>query len=102
MQSDYDQEIETIKDKYRWQMRTAAFGLAVSLYLLPLSRAKGEDHLDYRYEHYEEDGARILVETHSALFEKKIRPWLSLKGEFVYDAISGASPDGRPAPSQVL
>ncbi len=79
----------------------AAFGLAAGLPLFSLHRAHGEDHVAYRFEYYAEEKDRIRVSTHSALFEKKITSWLSLKGEVVYDAISGASPTGSPPPSTI-
>jgi hypothetical protein len=81
--------------------RSASLGLALALHLAHLQRARGEDHLDYRFEDYQEDGGRIHVETHSGLFELKAAPWLNLKGEMVYDAISGASPTGAPPPAQI-
>jgi hypothetical protein len=43
----------------------------------------------------------VTVETHSGLLELQPAPWLSLRGEVVYDAISGASPTGAPPPSQI-
>jgi hypothetical protein len=84
-----------------YHARFAAVGLAMALYLLQLSRARGQEQADYRFEHYQEDAGRITVDTHSWLFDKKITPWMSLKGEAVYDAISGATPTGGPAPSQI-
>jgi hypothetical protein len=83
------------------QSRLVALGLAGGLYLLPLQRTEGEDHVDYRYYNYQEGAGRIGVETHSGLFETKLAPWLSLKGEMVYDAISGATPTGAPPPSDI-
>lgn len=80
---------------------TLAVTLAVSLYLLRLNRAHAEDQVAYRYENYQEDNNRIGVETHSGLFDKKITSWLNLKGEVVYDAISGATPTGAPPPNQI-
>ena len=79
----------------------AALGLAAGLYLLPLSQGRSEDHIDYRHEFYKEDAGRINVDTDSVLFEKVLTPWLSAKGEVVYDAISGASPTGAPPPTQI-
>lgn len=85
-----------------WRRRVAAFGLAAGLPLLSLHRAHGEDHVAYRFEYYAEEKDRIRVSTHSALFEKKLTSWLSVKGEVVYDAISGASPTGSPPPSTIM
>jgi hypothetical protein len=79
----------------------AAFGLAVLLYFSQLNRATGEDHADFRYETYNEGNGRIGVETETGLFEFAATPWLSLKGEVVYDAISGATPTGAPPPSKL-
>ncbi len=81
--------------------RAASVALALALYCLQLHRAQAEDHADFRYETYDEQGGRIGVETQSGLFEIGATPWLSLKGEFVYDAISGATPTGAPPPSQL-
>lgn len=64
--------------------------------LLPCALARAEDHVDYRYEYYKEEGDRIEVETHSAVFEKKLTDVVTVKGQVVYDAISGASPTGAP------
>lgn len=83
------------------RQRAAAFGLAVGLHVLQLQRVHGEDHFDYRYEYYQEDAHRVRVETHSGLFEKRLTSWLGVKGEVVYDAISGASPTGAPPPSTI-
>ncbi|MDB6031318.1 MAG: hypothetical protein JWM16_1656 [Verrucomicrobiales bacterium] len=81
--------------------RISALGLAAALQLLPICRVRAEDHVDYRYENYGEENHRIKVETHSLLFETRLKPWLSAKGEVVYDAISGASPTGAPPPSTI-
>ena len=59
-------------------------------------RARGEDHVDYRYNNYKEENGRIRVETHSTFFEVTPTPSVTLSGEAVYDAISGASPTGAP------
>ncbi len=81
--------------------RAAALILAAGLQLAQMQRASGEDHVDYRYEIYREDANRISVDTQSALFEFSPKPWLTIKGEAVYDTISGASPTGAPPPSQI-
>ena len=79
----------------------AGVALAFGLQCLRLPRAQAEDRADFRYETYDEGGGRIGVQTESALFELGATPWLSLKGQFVYDAISGATPTGAPPPSQI-
>jgi Protein of unknown function (DUF3570) len=71
------------------------------LSLTQLTRASAEDHFDYRYENYQEDAGRIGVNTHSWLFEKKVTSWLTLHGDLVYDAISGATPIGAPPAADI-
>ncbi len=78
-----------------------AVALAGALLILPLVVVRAEDHIDYRYENYGEEHKRIRIETHSALFEGQLTPWLSTKAEVVYDAISGASPTGSPPASTI-
>lgn len=68
--------------------------VALALHSLLGGKARAEDHVDYRYGLYKEDDHRIEINTHSALFEKKITDTLAAKGEFVYDGISGATPTG--------
>ncbi len=69
--------------------------------LAQLSRVFAEDHFDYRYESYQEDNGRIGVDTQSWLFEKKVTSWLTLQGDAVYDAISGATPIGAPPAADI-
>ncbi len=81
------------------------FLLAFTAQFLPLGRARSEDHVDYKFEYYIEDNNRIKIQTHGLLFEKELSANLSLKGEYVYDGISGATPTGAPPPigsSQVV
>ncbi len=59
-------------------------------------KCRGEDRVEYRYEDYAEDDGRIHIRTHGAFFEVGLAPWVSMKGNFVYDAISGATPTGAP------
>jgi hypothetical protein len=66
-----------------------------------LNRASAEDHVDYRFESYQEDNGRIGVDTQSFLFQKKVFSWLTLQGDAVYDAISGATPTGAPPASEI-
>ena len=81
--------------------QATALGLAVALYLLQLNRGLAENHIDYRYEYYGEDGGRMRVDTQSGLFQLKLLPWLSVTGEAVYDAISGATPTGAPPATDI-
>jgi hypothetical protein len=78
---------------------TRAFVAALAFYCLGRFHVGAENHVDYKYELYTEDANRILVHTHSALFEQKLAPGVALKGSFVYDGISGATPTGGPPPT---
>jgi hypothetical protein len=76
----------------RW---LATGSLVAALHLLPLTKARAQNHADYRYELYKEENGRIEVQTHSALTEVELRQWMSVKAQIVYDAISGATPTGE-------
>lgn len=67
---------------------------ALSLSRPQISRA--EDRVDYRYEDYSEDHGRIQIQTHAAYVEAELNSHVAVKGQFVYDAISGATPTGGP------
>lgn len=69
---------------------------ALAIALAGRASASAQNHVDYKYELYTEDSDRILVHTHSALFDQKIAPGVALKGSLVYDGISGATPTGGP------
>ena len=78
----------------------SALATAVLVRLMQGVRATGaEDHVDAKFENYQEEHNRIHVGTASALFAKVISETLSVKGEFVYDTISGATPTGGPPPA---
>src|SRR6185503_9983662 len=79
--------------------RSLARALAISLPALLTQRLRAEDRVDYRFHDYREEADRIQVQTHSAFFEWAAHASLTLSGEFVYDAISGASPTGAPPPA---
>jgi hypothetical protein len=66
------------------------------LYLASMIRVRGENRLDYRYDNYVEEGGRIRVITDGVYFDTDLKAWLSLQGDFVYDSISGATPQGSP------
>jgi uncharacterized protein DUF3570 len=79
--------------------RSRALVLAAIVYLLFKVRAGAEEHADYKYEVYAEEADRVLVRTHSALAQQQLASWLAVKGSFVYDGISGATPTGgQPLP----
>jgi hypothetical protein len=72
------------------------FAIALSLPLFLAQRIRGEDHLDYRFHLYQEEADRMRVQTHSGFFEFAPHHAVTLSGEVIYDAISGASPTGAP------
>ena len=76
----------------------ASSTIALLLQFLCGTRARGEDHADYRFEYYSEENGRIQVATQGILFEQMLAPWAKLRGKAVYDSISGATPTGAPAP----
>ncbi|MBI3853013.1 MAG: DUF3570 domain-containing protein [Verrucomicrobia bacterium] len=72
---------------------------------MPVLRLRGENHFDYKFENYQEENGRIHVQTQGALFGYQVHPSVSLEGEFVYDSISGATPNGvlpPPGTDQVV
>lgn len=83
----------SIKTHYQ---KTMAIGVALGLKFASDPVVRAEDHVDYKYEAYSEENGRMQIHTHSAYFEKDLDSRISLKGEFVYDSISGASPTGGP------
>lgn len=76
---------------------SAAIGIVLNHALV----ARADDVVAYRFGSYQEDAGRVQVETQTVLFDTKLTPWLTLAGNMVHDAISGASPTGSPPPSQI-
>jgi hypothetical protein len=60
---------------------------------------RAENSVRYKFQDYQEAGGRIAVEVHGAAIEKDIGTAMHLKLEGVIDAISGATPNGQPAPA---
>lgn len=77
-----------------WRGRPAGWFLPLGLAWGNWQMARGEDHIDYRYEDYQEDHSRMKIETHSVYFEQKLIDAIIAKGELTYDSISGATPSG--------
>lgn len=75
--------------------------LALLLLLAHLQRARCENHVDYRYEDYQEDNARMHIQTHAVAFGAKLTSNVEVDGELVYDSVSGATPNGGlPTPNR--
>ena len=66
------------------------------VYLTAFLRARGENRVDYRYDYYKEDAGRIEIETHGVYWDTALSSSVSLQGNFVNDAVSGATPTGAP------
>lgn len=82
----------------KWPALVLAGGLCVA----QIHRARaGENGFSARQSYYTEDNNRIKVETQSALFKCNITPRIAVNGEFVHDAISGATPTGVPGPGHI-
>lgn len=85
----------------RWR-RTINLSPAVVAFIFQAwcsGRVFAEDHVDYKFETYDEERNRIQVQTHSAFFEADLGSQVRASGEFVYDSISGATPTGAPPPA---
>ena len=86
----------------RWSLvRTHFFALTVAFLLLVahLQCVRAENHIDYRYEDYKEDDARMRIQTHGVAFGAKLTSNIEVDGEVVHDAVSGATPNGAlPTP----
>jgi len=86
-----------------WSRRLSArLGPPLAALLLQcfcLVRARSENRVDYRYEDYIEDDDRIHIRTHAVYAEQALNSQAVVKGNFVYDGISGATPTGAAAPA---
>lgn len=56
----------------------------------------GEERADYKLEYYAEEAGRTRVLTHAASVQSMLGDSVAMRGEFVHDAISGATPTGGP------
>ena len=65
------------------------------VFALP-QRSRSDDRVDFSYEDYAENDGRIHVGTAGLYFESELKSWFSINGNFIYDAISGATPTGAP------
>lgn len=76
-----------------------AAGLAALLLWLSPRAARAEDTVRYKFQDYQELGGRIAVKVNGAAVEKDFGTDMHLKVEGVIDAITGATPNGQPAPA---
>lgn len=95
MQSDATVRVAALLDcGVRGRKHSAALSLAFLLLIAQHQRARSENHVDYRYEDYKEDNGRMHIQTHAVAFGAKLTSNVELDGELVYDAVSGATPNG--------
>ena len=74
---------------------SAALGIGATWTAATL-RLMAEDKVDWKHEFYDEARGRVNVETSSVFVEKSLGAQSTLRGQIVYDSISGASPTGGP------
>ena len=73
--------------------------LATVLTWLTPRAARAENSLAYKYESYRESNGRIDVQTRGSTLEQDLGTDMHFKLEGVLDAITGATPNGVPAPA---
>ena len=71
--------------------------LIIVLWSSPVLRGRAEDRIAFKHEDYSEENGRIKIRTTSFLFERDLIPKLTVKGAYVYDGVSGATPTGAPS-----
>ena len=76
-----------------------ALGLAFLITALAARKAQGQSRVEYKYERYQEDNDRTKVETHGFWFESELASKFTIRGQYVHDALSGATPTGGPPPA---
>lgn len=76
-----------------------AFAVSALLAVLLPRLARAESVVRYKYQDYQEMGGRIAVQVNSAGVEQDFGTATHLKLEGVIDAITGATPNGQPAPT---
>lgn len=59
----------------------------------------GQTRVEYKFENYQEDNDRVNVQTHGIWFESILNPTVTVRGQYVHDALSGATPTGGPPPA---
>ena len=79
--------------------RGRAVALSAMLVWLAPRAARAEDAVRYKFQDYREMGGRIAVKVNAASVEKDFGTDTHLKIEGIIDAITGATPNGQPAPA---
>lgn len=55
---------------------------------------RGQNHVDYRFESYNENNDRMMIITHSLYTEQKLADNVTARASLTYDGVSGATPIG--------
>jgi hypothetical protein len=76
-----------------------ALALAILLSWLTPRESRAEGSIAYKYESYQESRGRIGVQTREVQLQQDLPAEIRLKLDGVIDAITGATPNGVPAPA---
>ena len=76
--------------------RARLWALMAIVCLMLQFRSLAETFLESRYQYYQEDHDRIEVDSSYSLFNLDLNDTTAIDGNFLYSAISGASPTGLP------
>ncbi len=82
----------------RW-LRASRVAGWFAVALVPSRRLLAEDSIGYRYAGYGEERGRVQVATQGISYDTQLNSHLSVKGDLIYDSISGATPTGAPPPT---
>lgn len=85
---------------HQFLTRCVAVGVGMALVLNARKLLAEENYGGYRHEFYREDGNRMSIDTDTVGWDIGLNSNVRLSGEMVYDAISGATPNGAPPQSQ--
>lgn len=73
--------------------------LSLLLVLLTPRSSRAENSVSFKHQDYRESGGRVVIRTQGAYVEQDVGLATVLKAEGVIDAITGATPNGQPAPA---
>ena len=76
-----------------------AVWLSALLALHFIRQARGDDGVSYKFQHYQEDNDRIRVLAHYARVQTQTADSTTVSVQGVIDTITGATPNGEPAPA---
>lgn len=73
--------------------------LSLLLAVLSPRSARADNSVSFKHQDYRESGGRVVIRTQGAYVEQEVGVSTVLKAEGVLDAITGATPNGQPAPA---